>query len=175
MLTFILHDTHYFIHSYIPPLFVFVHKDVFSLFFLAVLANMSVLYLLLWRQEQFSVTWSFRNYSNMLICFKKHLLLLSMLKTVVLLHTFLGFFNESSKGQHIKYLYKKKKNCNIINVFTLTFEQFNDLILLGKQNLADPKLLTNNVFLIIDIYYVLIMSCLYILYIYIQYRPVCLA
>ncbi len=63
-------------------------------------------------------------------------------------------------------IYIKNINfCNIINVFTLTFEQFNDLILLGKQNLADPKLLTNNVFLIIDIYYVLIMSCLFI-YIY---------
>ncbi len=33
----------------------------------------------------FSVTWSFRNHSNMLIMFKKHFWLLSMLKTVVVI------------------------------------------------------------------------------------------
>ncbi len=38
--------------------------------------------------QVFSVTWSFRNHSNMMICCSKHFLLLSVLKTVVLLNIY---------------------------------------------------------------------------------------
>ncbi len=73
----------------------------------------------------FSVTWSFRNHSNMLICSS-----INMLKTVVLLHIsaesmcifhdFLPY--KSSKEQH---LFETEIFCNFINVFTVAFDQFN--------------------------------------------------
>ncbi len=76
----------------------------------------------------FSVTWSFRNHSNML---KKHFLLLSMRKTVVLIHIYVEivmlFFS-------ILWWTKFKItvliwNGNIINAFTVTFDQFNASLL----------------------------------------------
>ncbi len=52
--------------------------------------------------QLFSVTWSFRNHSNILICCLKHFLLVSIFKTVMLLnifvetviHFFSGFFDK---------------------------------------------------------------------------------
>ncbi len=74
----------------------------------------------------FSVTWSFRKsfeYADLLL--KKHFWLLSVLKTVVLLHILVGaviffcrilWWIESSKEQHL---------FEIEIVFTVTFDQFN--------------------------------------------------
>ncbi len=75
----------------------------------------------------FSVTWSFRNHFIMLIWLKKHFLLLSILKTVVLLIVFVekcGFFSilwciKCSKEQ---YLLDIKIFCNIFNDITVTFD-----------------------------------------------------
>ncbi len=54
-----------------------------------------------------------------------------MLKTVVLLyifvetviHFFSGFFDEQKVQKNSVYL--KQKTCNIINIFTVIFDQFN--------------------------------------------------
>ncbi len=53
--------------------------------------------------------------------FKKHFLL-SVLKLVILLNSFLGFFDEK-KFVRIAFIWKHF--CNIINVFALTFDQLN--------------------------------------------------
>ncbi len=59
---------------------------------------------------------------------QKPLLLSSMLKTVVLLHIFVDFFFMilwwiGHSKEH--YLFKVEVFCKILNVFTVTFDQFN--------------------------------------------------
>ncbi len=70
--------------------------------------------------------------------FKKHLLLLlSMLKTVVKNIFRVLWWIESSKEQ---YLFKIDIFCNIINTFTITFDQFNAFLL----NISLHFILTSN-------------------------------
>ncbi len=69
----------------------------------------------------FSVTWSFRNHSNMLIWCK------TFLKTSVLLNL------------KKKSLFEIEIFCNIINVFTLTFNQFSAFLLYKSINFFKKK------------------------------------
>ncbi len=79
----------------------------------------------------FSVTWSFRNHNNMLICCSRNIsdyyqCWKQLCCTIFLWKPwFILFFRihrwiESSKEQH---LFEIEIYCNIINVFTVTFEQ----------------------------------------------------
>ncbi len=65
------------------------------------------------------------SYADLLL--KKHFWLLSIMKTVKLLNIIV----ESSKEQH---LYEIEIFCNIINVFSVTFHQFNASLLSKSVN-----------------------------------------
>ncbi len=73
----------------------------------------------------FSVTWSFRNHSNMRICFKKHFLL-SVLKTLVLLHIFvetlIHFISGYFMNKHCSFelSFSNRIIYDIINIFTVS-------------------------------------------------------
>ncbi len=72
-----------------------------------------------------------KNHSNMPVW---HFLLLSVLKTVVLPNFFVetNFFQDSSINKELKSNYLIDIFCNIINVFTVTFDQLN-VSLLNKS------------------------------------------
>ncbi len=77
---------------------------------------------------------------------KKHFWLLSMLKTVVLHNIFVEtviilFFRilwwiESSK----EHLFEIESFCNIINIFTVTFDQFNASLMNKSINFLEKKM-----------------------------------
>ncbi len=83
----------------------------------------------------FSVTWSFRNHSNMLIWCSRNIWLI--FKSVMLLNIFfvdtkihfLGCFDEWNSVFEIEIF------CNIINVFSVTFSEFNASLLKKTNNL----------------------------------------
>ncbi len=101
-----------------------------------------------WQSSAFRVTWSFRNHSNMLIWYSRNIFyLLPTLKTVVLLNIFCRnwFFFQTS------LMYRKftiatfiwNRIFNNVNIFTVTFDQF-DVSLINKKYsllLTDSKLL----------------------------------
>jgi len=65
------------------------------------------------------------HHSNMLML-KKHFLLLSLLKTVVLLNIFVETIILFSEFE--QHLLEIEAFCNILNVFTVTFNQSNDFL-----------------------------------------------
>ncbi len=99
----------------------------------------------------FRVTWSFRNNYNMLICCSKtHFYYYQCCKYLCSFvfykncnKCFSGLRNRKFKEWH---LFEVEIVCNIINVFTVTFDQFNASLLnkvnhLFEKNLTNPKLL----------------------------------
>ncbi len=85
----------------------------------------------------FSVTWSFRNHSNMLLwCWINIFFLLLMLKTIVILHIFVYtaiyflFFDKQKIQKNCIFI---EFFCNIKNVF-VTFNQFNVSLLNKRVN-----------------------------------------
>jgi len=76
----------------------------------------------------FSVTWSFRNHYNMLLkkLFFYYYQCWTQLSCLIFLWKPWYIFLENSKEQH---LFEIENFCNIINEFTVTFDQFNASLL----------------------------------------------
>ncbi len=101
----------------------------------------------------FSVTWSFRNHSNMLICCSRNIsdyyqcwkqlcCFIFWWKPKCILFFRILWWIESSKEQH---LFEIGIFCNIINAFTVTFDQFNaSLMSLGSERFFHEKMTESN-------------------------------
>ncbi len=112
-----------------------------DLIYIYIYIYIQYIYIFLWWQSWIfsiitpafsSVTWSFRNHSNMLIFFllKKHFLLLSMLRTAVQYFNFYGNLDFSGVFRKVKkkrvFIWNRNLEiCNILNFLTATFDQFN--------------------------------------------------
>ncbi len=101
----------------------------------------------------FSVTWSFRNHFlfifidilkyKLIVFLIYNFLLLSMLKTVVLLNIFVEIMIHLFQDYLMNGKFKWKF-CNIINVFTVTSDQFNASLVHNSINLFKKIFLTPN-------------------------------